>query len=128
MTDLSTRPIIAVVDDDQRVLDSIGSLLESADYEVRLFSSAKALLKCGLLAEIDCLVSDIDLPEMDGFELARLVQAARPELPIILITGHTQILSRTPPAGLGPYRLFRKPFDSQALLSAIDDVTRKPRS
>jgi FixJ family two-component response regulator len=127
LTESLTRLVIAAVDDDERVLDSIGTLLESADYDVRLFACASALLESGSLAEVDCLISDIDLPQMDGFELARTVQAARPELPIILITGHTKLLSRTPPAGLGPYRLFKKPFDGQEVLSAISDLTRKPR-
>ena len=126
MTDFSPRPIIAVVDDDQRVLESLGALLESADYAVRLFASGRGLLESGSLAEIDCLISDIDLPQLDGFELMRVVQAARPEFPVILITGHTKMLSRMPPDGLGPYRLFKKPFDGQELLAAVGDATRKP--
>ena len=69
------NPTIAVVDDDQRILESLGNLLESADYAVRLFSSATALLESGCIAEIDCLVSDIGLPVVDGLDLMRLVQA-----------------------------------------------------
>jgi FixJ family two-component response regulator len=120
--------IIAVVDDDRRILESLGNLLESADYAVRLFSTATALLDSGCLARIDCLITDIGLPAMDGVELARLAQVARPELPTILITGQFDTLHRLSAVGLGPYRLFKKPFDGQEVLTAIGDVLGGARS
>jgi FixJ family two-component response regulator len=127
LTGHSPPLIIAAVDDDQRVLESLGTLLESADHITRLFGSAKALLDSGCLAEIDCLISDIDMPQMDGVELLRVVQAARPELPVILITGHPSMLGGLPPTDLGRYRLFKKPFDGQQLLAAVSDALRSPR-
>jgi FixJ family two-component response regulator len=122
MTDHPPGYIIAVVDDDQRILQSLESLLESADYAVRSFASAAALLESDCLAEIDCLISDIDMPVMDGFELLRAAHAARPELPVILITGHPEMLNRLPPIGASHYRLFKKPFDGQELLTAVSDA------
>jgi len=118
---------IAVVDDDQRILESLERLLESADHAVRLFASGAALLESGYLAEIDCLISDIDMPVMDGFELLRAMHVARPELPIILITGHPEMLNRLPPIGPGHYHLFKKPFNGQELLTAISDALRTPQ-
>ena len=126
MTDHPPGYIIAVVDDDQRILESLERLLESADHAVRLFASAAALLESDCLAEIDCLISDIDMPVMDGFELLRVTHAARPELPVILITGHPEMLNRLPPIGPGHYRLFNKPFDGQELLTAVSDALRNP--
>jgi FixJ family two-component response regulator len=125
MTDQSPDFVVAVVDDDQRILESLANLLESADYAVRLFASATALLDSACVAEIDCLISDIDLPMMDGFELLRAIHAARPELPIILITGHPDLLNRLPPIGTGHYRIFKKPFDGQELLMAVSDARGK---
>jgi FixJ family two-component response regulator len=121
------RAVIAVVDDDQGILESIDSLLDSADYEVRLFASATALLDSGALAEIDCLISDVAMPLMDGFELARTVQAARPALPVIMITGRPDLLHRAPLQSPGSYRVFKKPFDGQELLTAVALMLRSPR-
>src|SRR5687767_2654099 len=87
MTEGHSRVAVAAVDDDESILRSLEYLLESADYPVRVFTSGAALLESGCLAEIGCLISDIDMPGMDGFELLRLVNAARPQLPTILLTG-----------------------------------------
>jgi DNA-binding NtrC family response regulator len=124
MADRSLAIIAAIVDDDERFLWSLENLLESAGCTVRLFSSAEALLASGDLPEIDCLISDIDLPKINGFELLRLVYAARPELPVILVTGHHAIVDRPPLIGSAHYRLFKKPFDGQELLAAVSDVVR----
>src|SRR5688572_9684759 len=112
------RPVIAVVDDDQGILESLESLLESADYDVRLFPSAAALLGSDCLGEIDCLVTDVGMPVMDGFELAREVRAARPGLPVILVTGRPDLLNRSP-LDWPVHRLFKKPFNGQELLTAV---------
>ena len=127
MTDRTSGFIIAVVDDDRRILESLKNLLESADHAVRLFSSATALLESGCVAEVDCLISDIDLPVMDGFELIRVVQAARPTLPIILITGRPELLKGLPPTSPSHYRLFKKPFNGQELLTAVSEALQNPR-
>ena len=123
--DHARRPIVAAVDDDQRILESVELLLESADYDVRLFSSARALLESGGLREIDCLISDVGMPVMDGFELARAVQAGSPGLPVILITGRPDLLHRSPLDWPRDCRVFKKPFDGQELLKAVGDALRR---
>jgi len=124
MTDRPTGFIVAVVDDDPSILGSLELLLESADYTVRLFLSATALLDSGSLSEIDCLISDIDMPGTDGVELLRLTHAARPGLPIILITGYPDRLKRLPPLdGINP-SVFVKPFKADELLAALGEALR----
>jgi len=126
MTDELRRSVIAVVDDDPGMLQSIESLLNSADYEVRLFSTATALLESDDFPDIDCLISDVAMPVMDGLELARAVQAARPALPVIFVTGRPDLLRRSRLDGLGQYRVFKKPFDGQELLTAVTLMVKSP--
>jgi FixJ family two-component response regulator len=116
--------VVAVVDDDQGILRSLECLLESADYDVRLFASAAPLLESDCLAQIDCLISDVDMPGMDGFDLVRQVHAARPQLPIILITGYPDRLARMPALGGSKPRLFTKPFQGHELLAAVSEALR----
>jgi len=110
--------VVAVVDDDPRILESLESLLESAGHSVRLFTSATELLEdCGF-ADIDCLISDIGMPVINGWELQRLAHAARPELPVILITGRDWS-DQAMAAAQGGQGFFRKPFNGQDLLAAV---------
>jgi FixJ family two-component response regulator len=118
------RPIVAVVDDDPRLLDSLGDLLESAGYAARGYPSADALLHGGL-GELDLLITDIGMPGMDGLELRELVRAARPELPVFLITGRQEIADRERARGGGV--LFAKPFDAGALLATVGEALGSSR-
>jgi len=120
----STRSVVAVVDDDPRTLESLADLLEAAGYDVRLYSSARLLCKGAALSDIDCLISDIGMPDMNGIELRRAALSARPELPVILITGRPEL--RTQYASLIERdRYFEKPFDGQQLLAAIRTALRR---
>jgi FixJ family two-component response regulator len=113
------KSLVAVVDDNKRLLESLEDLLESAGHAVRTFSTAKALLDSNAISEIDCLITDIGMQSIDGFELQRLMGEKRPELPVILITGRHEIAE---PPKTKHNRFFRKPFDGQALLAAIGEA------
>lgn len=125
MTVKGEKQTIAVVDDDPRVLESLENLFESAGYVVRTFSSAKSLADAGF-SHIDCIITDIGMPVMDGFELHDLVKKARPELPVFLITGRHEIGDQQRASGKNIRGFFRKPFDGPALLSAVSNALREP--
>lgn len=114
-------PVVAVVDDDPRLLESLAELLESAGYVARGFSSAGSLLASGL-SGVDVLITDIGMPGMDGFELRDRVKKARRDLPVFLITGRHEIADQGRAQGISGF--FRKPFDGHALLVAVGDALR----
>lgn len=116
-----SRRVVAVVDDDRRLLESMQDLLESANYQVRCFSSAGSLLASGLTG-VDVLITDIGMPGMDGFELRQRAMQARPDLPVFLITGRHEVADQDRAQGVTGF--FRKPFDGQALLAAVGDALR----
>ena len=116
-----SKPIVAIVDDDPRLLESLEELLESAGYATASFSSARALLATGLV-DVDLLITDIGMPGVDGFELRDIVGKARPELPVFLVTGRHEIADQHRAQGISGF--FRKPFDAQALLAAVGEALR----
>ena len=118
------KPVVAVVDDDPRLLESLEELLESAGYVARSFSSARQLLISGL-SGLDVLITDIGMLGMNGFELRDLVKRARPELPVFLITGRHEIADQDRAQGISGF--FRKPFDAHALLAAVGDSLRNQK-
>jgi FixJ family two-component response regulator len=118
----NTRPIVAVVDDDPRLLESLEELLESAGYAACCFRSAGQLLVRGL-ADLDVLITDIGMPDTNGFELRDIVRKARPDLPVFLITGRHEIADQSRAQGISGF--FRKPFNAPALLVAIAEALQE---
>jgi FixJ family two-component response regulator len=116
--------VIAAVDDDPRLLEALRDLLESAGYSVRPFNSAERFLEDDTaFANSDCLVADIGMPAIDGFELEELVKRARPEMPVILVTARHEIADQRRAKAQGSL-IFHKPFDGQALLAAIGEALK----
>lgn len=111
-------PVVAVIDDDYRILESLEDLLESAGYRVRLFTSAKQFLDMAI-AEVDCVISDVGMPDPNGFALQQIIRNSRPSLPVILITGRHEFAAAEHEAVRGERLLFEKPFDTRELLAAI---------
>ena len=116
------RPVVAVVDDDPRLLESLENLLESAGYVARSFPSAESLLRDGL-SDFDVLITDVGMPGMDGFALRDLVKTARPDVPVFMITGRHEIADQDRAQGMSGF--LRKPFDLQLLLAAIGHALPK---
>lgn len=114
------RPwFVAIVDDDPRVRDALSELFESAGYRVLLYASASHFLSAEFPPRIDCMVTDISMPGVDGIELRKVVRSKRPELPVFLITGRHELIEKLPREER--VNIFMKPFDSSALLFEMTD-------
>jgi FixJ family two-component response regulator len=111
--------LVAVVEDDQNVLESLESLLESAGYEAILYSCGEDFLRSDRVQDINCLITDMGLPGITGFDLLRAVQASRPGLPVIIITARHEPTLVQAALNAGARHIFRKPLNSTDLLDAI---------
>lgn len=120
-------PIVAAVDDDFRVRESIKSLLESAGFAPLVFASAEEFLQSGTLAKATCVISDVRMPGMDGIELQRRIRLERPTLPVILISAHYNADVRQTAIDGGAVDVLFKPFDAADLLKMIQSALTKGR-
>jgi len=122
LTSSMPERMIAAVDDDSRVRESLQSLLESAGYLPLLYSSAEEFLCSGRLLEISCLIVDMRMPGMGGIELQRRVRVERPGLPLFFISAHQDAAARELALKEGAIDFLYKPFDSAGLLRAVARV------
>jgi len=109
---------IVVVDDDPSMLQALERLLGAAGMSVRSFHSPEALLASDAIGHASCLVLDVELPGLSGFELQHHLAAAGIELPVVFITGHDHPLFRHK-AGLAGADYLTKPFPGRDLLRAV---------
>ena len=117
---MANSPLISVVDDDDSVRESLGGLIRSVGFAVKVFASAEEFLNSDHLRNTDCLILDVRMPGMNGLELQRQLAASDRKIPVIFITAHgdEEVRSRALNGGAVDYLL--KPFSEEALLNAID--------
>ena len=117
---------IYVVDDDLSVREAVGRLIRSAGLDVKTFASAQEIL-ANLAKEMpSCLVLDIQLPDLDGFELQDELARKDMPVPIIFLTGHGDIPMSVRAIKAGAVDFLTKPFNDEYLLEAIRDVIGRP--
>jgi FixJ family two-component response regulator len=122
----SQRPLIFVLDDDASVREALSSLLRSAGLQVSTFKSAAEFLKNTSPASPDCLILDLQLPDMSGLELQQeLAKANGP--PIVFISGHGDIPSSVQAMKAGAVEFLPKPFTDQELFEAIHSAIAQGR-
>jgi FixJ family two-component response regulator len=111
--------IVFVVDDDDAMRESLGSLIRSAGLNVEAFSSARAFLRQEVPAVPTCLVLDVRMPGLSGLDLQDELADAKRQIPIIFITGHGSIPMTVRAMKAGALEFLTKPFSDQELLNAI---------
>jgi FixJ family two-component response regulator len=113
------NPMISIVDDDVSLARALRRLVGSAGYLVETFASGPEFLSSTPSTRTACLVLDIYLEGMNGFELQEQLEADRLAIPIIFMTAHDDLATRERAKRSGPAGYLVKPFDGQALLDAI---------
>ena len=117
---------IYVVDDDLSVREAVGRLIRSAGLDVKTFATAQEIL-ANLAKEMpSCLVLDIQLPDLDGFELQDELARKDMAVPLIFLTGHGDIPMSVRAIKAGAVDFLTKPFNDEYLLEAIRDAIGRP--
>ncbi len=111
--------VVAVIDDESSVLRSLARLLSSSGYEPRVFRSAQEFLNNSNLDGIDCIISDLQMPELNGLELQQMLVQRLPATSIVFLTGHADVVSGVSAMKAGAVDFLEKPAEDQALLATI---------
>ena len=114
------RRLVAVIDDDESVRESLPDLLRELGYDAEAFSSAEEFLASGAIARAGCLIIDVAMPGMSGPDLQRHLQMSGYTVPIVFITAHGDDMIRPQLIGQGAVACLFKPFDESELRESLD--------
>jgi FixJ family two-component response regulator len=121
-----TRPLIAVVDDEEPVRIALRRLLRSADLDVETFASGSEFLDSLKSHQPDCVVLDLHMPRVNGFAVQAQLADGEIRVPIVVITGHDSSETRDRALAGGVSAYLRKPVDDETLLAAITAAIEHP--
>jgi two-component system response regulator FixJ len=114
-----TSKLIAIIDDDEAMQDSLLDLMEAAGLVARCFGSAEEFLESGSHREAACLITDILMPKMSGLDLQTKLKDEECDIPIIFITAYGDAGMRIQAMREGAIELLAKPFDHYLLLKTV---------
>lgn len=113
------KPPVIFIDDEKSVRDSLGQTLELEDYQVQLFASARQALSAFDNQFPGVIISDINMPGMDGMTFLKQALSIDDELPVIMLTGHGDISTAVDAMRIGAYDFLEKPFSTEHLLDVV---------
>jgi FixJ family two-component response regulator len=114
-----TPKLIAIIDDDEAMQDSLRDLMEAAGLVAHCFASAEEFLASDLRAQAGCLILDIRMPNMSGLQLQARLKEEEFNIPIIFITAHGDARMRIRAMREGAVEFLAKPFDHHLLLRRV---------
>jgi FixJ family two-component response regulator len=117
--------VISVVDDDPSLRRAVRNLLTSAGFSVETFASGEAFLGSVQRQDTGCLVLDLSMPEMNGFELLARLRNDGARIPTIVLTAHGDEEIRRRSLAAGAVAFLAKPFQADALVDAVHESLRR---
>ncbi|TWB22793.1 LuxR family two component transcriptional regulator [Nitrospirillum amazonense] len=125
---MTPESIIAVLDDDAAVRDSLRLLLMASGYQVAVFSSPLEFLDSDAPARCACLVVDVRMPGLSGLEVQERLVARGSTLPVIIMTGHGDVPLAVAAMKAGALDFIEKPFEEETLLASLQSALSRPRA
>ncbi|MFL9839772.1 response regulator FixJ [Sphingomonas sp. ST-64] len=117
---MSDKRLIHLIDDEESVRRSASFLLKTSGFEVRAYPSGVVFLKEARHPDPGCILLDIRMPEIDGLEVQRELNARGVALPVIVLTGHGDVATAVTAMKQGAVDFLEKPFEKSALLAALE--------
>jgi FixJ family two-component response regulator len=121
-------PVVFIVDDDISVRESLESLIRSAGWLPATSASAREFLSRPRVRVANCLILDMDLPDLCGLDVQRLIRVERIETPIIFVTGYNDVSTTVQAMKAGAVEFLSKPFNEDALLIAVEQALERSRA
>jgi FixJ family two-component response regulator len=121
----ASAPIVYVVDPDPSVRESLELLIHAAGWRSETFASANDFLARPRFIAPSCLILDVTLPDLNGFELQERIASERSDMPVIFLTGNGDIAMTVKAMKRGALDFLTKPFDAEALLIGIQHALRR---
>ena len=118
---------IALIDDDESARTSLARLIKTAGIQVVTFSSAREFLEDPIRDQVDCAVTDVRMPAVDGFKLQETLAHTLPYLSVVFITGHGDIPMTVRAMQAGAVDFLEKPVDDKVLIAAIRRSAERSR-
>jgi FixJ family two-component response regulator len=114
--------MIYIIDDDESVRRAFLILMQSADFDAQAFPSPEKFFESITLTDHDCVILDLRMPGMNGFDVLGNLSSQKIRAPVIVVSSFDDAQNRQRARELGVVSFFRKPVDSQALIDTINWV------
>ncbi|MGD8921655.1 MAG: response regulator [Candidatus Zixiibacteriota bacterium] len=119
---------IFIIDDEQRMCDSLSALLSGDGYRVRTFQNSPEAVETLKSEKVDLVITDIKMPDMDGLEILNAVKAIDEDIPVILMTGYGSLDTAIEAISKGAYDYLLKPVEFTYLELAVRRALDKRRA
>ncbi|HQT74337.1 MAG: nitrogen regulation protein NR(I) [Acidiphilium sp. 37-67-22] len=123
---MTTLPTILIADDDRSIRTVLTQALGRSGYQVRTTSSAATLWRWVEDGEGDLVITDVVMPDENGLDLVPRIKRIRPELPVLVMSAQTTILTAVQSTQRGAFEYLPKPFDLGELLAIVDRALKQP--
>ena len=119
---MSENALISIIDDDALAGDGIRELVESLGYRAIAFNSAEHFLGSSMISQTMCVITDVQMPGLNGLELQETLQSQGRHIPVILITAYANEKQRARAMNGGAVGFLSKPFNEEALVSCLTAI------
>lgn len=124
----NSRNVVVVLEDDQGLRTAMDRVLMMAGYRTHAYNSGEDLLESGAAGEADCLVLDVKLPGMSGFEVQERLVALGLARPVVFITAFDEPVTRGRAVAAGASSYLTKPFLGSTLIDAVRSAIAAPKA